>query len=122
SPLGSLSDDGLAAGAWVGFAALFALLYAAVVRAMAWSAGEASARRDLGGWFVLTLVPIGIAYHLAHYHSLLLVAGHYPIPLPSDPFGYGGDLFRTTLYPLDFRVVDPPFTWYLSAGAIHFRH
>jgi hypothetical protein len=87
---------------------------------MAWSA--ASARRDLAGWFVLTLVPIGIAYHLAHYHSLLLVAGQYAIPLLSDPFGYGWDLFGTTLYRVDFSVVDAASMWYLSVGAIVIGH
>jgi hypothetical protein len=101
---------------------LFTLLYRGVVRAMAWSAADASGRRDLGGWFVLTLVPIGIAYHLAHYHSLLLVAGQYAIPLLSDPFGYGWDLFGTTLYRVDFSVVNAASMWYLSVGAIVVGH
>jgi hypothetical protein len=122
TPLASPSDEALATAAWVLFAALFALLYGLVVRAMAWSAAEASARRGLGGWFVLTLVPIGIAYHLAHYHSLLLVAGQYAIPLLSDPFGYGWDLFGTTLYLVDFSVVDAASIWYLSVGAIVLGH
>jgi hypothetical protein len=122
SPLASLSDEVMATLAWAVFAALFALLYAVVARAMAWSAAEASARRDLAGWFVLTLVPIGIAYHLAHYHSLLLVAGQYAIPLLSDPFGYGWDLFGTTLYLVDFSVVDAASIWYLSVGAIVVGH
>jgi hypothetical protein len=122
SPLASVSDDGMAAGAWVVFAALFTLVYGAVVQAMAWSAGEASVRRDLGGWFVLTLVPIGIAYHLAHYHSLLLVAGQYAIPLLSDPFGSGWDLFGTTLYRVDFSVVNAASIWYLSVAAIVLGH
>jgi hypothetical protein len=120
SPLAAVSDKWMAAGAWVVFAALFTLLYGVVARAMAWSA--ASARRDLAGWFVLTLVPIGIAYHLAHYHSLLLVAGQYAIPLLSDPFGYGWDLFGTTLYRVDFSVVDAASMWYLSVGAIVIGH
>jgi len=118
TPLEALPDEVMAAGAWVVFAALFALIYWDFVRAMAWSAGKASPRRGLGGLFVLTLVPIGIAYHLAHYHSLLLVAGQYAIPLLSDPFGYGWDLFGTTLYRVDFSVVDAASIWYLSVGAI----
>ncbi|MGH7322598.1 MAG: hypothetical protein ACRELA_23665 [Candidatus Rokuibacteriota bacterium] len=122
SPLASWSDDVMAAIAWGVFAALFALLYGGVVRAMAWSAADASSRRGLGGWFVLTLVPIGIAYHLAHYHSLLLVAGQYAIPLLSDPFGWGWDLFGTTLYRVDFSVVDAASIWSLSVGAIVVGH
>jgi hypothetical protein len=122
SPLASWSDDVMAAIGWVAFAALFALLYWAVTHAMAWSAGDGSSRRGLGGWFVMTLVPIGIAYHVAHYHSLLLVAGQYAIPLLSDPFGWGWDLFGTTLYRVDFSVVDAALIWYVSVGAIVIGH
>jgi len=104
------------------FAGLFALLYAGVARAMAWLAGATPARRGVAGWFVLTLVPIGIAYHVAHYHSLLLVAGQYAIPILSDPFGCGWDLFGTTLYRVDFSVVNAASIWYLSVGAIVVGH
>jgi hypothetical protein len=117
-----LSDEALTGAAWVAFAAAFALLYGGVMRAMAWSAGEAAPRAGLGGWFVLTLVPIGIAYHLAHYHSLLLVAGQYAIPLLSDPLGRGWNLFGTTLYRVDFSVVDAASIWYLSVGAVVVGH
>jgi hypothetical protein len=118
TPLAALPDQVVGAGAWVAFAALFALIYRGFVWAMAWSAGQPSPRRGLPGLFVLTLVPIGIAYHLAHYHSLLLVGGQYAIPLLSDPFGYGWDLFGTTLYRVDFSVVNAASIWYLSVGAI----
>ena len=135
--VGPVPGEPVAAIAWAVFAALFALLYAGVARAMAWSAGAApasgapagaapagaaSGTRGLGGWFVLTLVPIGIAYHLAHYHSLLLVAGQYVIPLLSDPLGRGWDLFGTTLYRVDFSVVNAASIWYLSVGAIVIGH
>jgi hypothetical protein len=89
---------------------------------MAWAARAPGQRPGLGGWFVLTLVPIGIAYHLAHYHSLLLVGGQYAIPLLSDPLGYGWDLFGTALYRVDFSVVDAASIWYLSVGAIVIGH
>src|SRR5262245_33405348 len=120
--VGADPEDPVAAIAWGVFAELVALLYAGVARAMAWSAGATSARRGVAGWFVLTLVPIGIAYHLAHYHSLLLVAGQYAIPILSDPFGRGWDLFGTTLYRVDFSVVNAASIWYLSVGAIVVGH
>jgi hypothetical protein len=122
SRLASASNEAIAALAWVVFAGLFALLYGLVVRAMAWAAGDIPGSRGLAGWFVLTLVPIAIAYHLAHYHSLLLVAGQYAIPLLSDPFGYGWDLFGTTLHRVDFSVVNAASMWYLSVGAIVVGH
>jgi hypothetical protein len=76
----------------------------------------------LAGLFVLSLVPIAIAYHLAHYFSLLAVAGQFIIPLVSDPFGYGWDLFGTTLYRIDIGIVDARFIWYLSVVAIVTGH
>ena len=72
--------------------------------------------------FVLTLVPIAIAYHLAHYLSYLLVAGQFIIPLASDPFGFGWDLLGTTLYRIDIGIVDARFVWYTAVIAIVAGH
>ena len=77
---------------------------------------------DGAGLFVLSLVPIAIAYHLAHYFSLLAIAGQFIIPLVSDPFGYGWDLFGTILYRIDIGIVDARFIWYLSVIAIVTGH
>jgi hypothetical protein len=77
---------------------------------------------ELAGLFVLSLVPIAIAYHLAHYISLLLTAGQFIIPLASDPLGRGWDLFGTTLYRIDIGIVDAQFVWYLSVAAIVTGH
>ena len=48
--------------------------------------------RHLARLFVLSLVPIAIAYHLAHYLTYLLIQGQLVIRLASDPFGFGWDL------------------------------
>src|SRR6185369_15905490 len=45
--------------------------------------------------FALSLVPIAIGYHLAHYLTFLLIQGQYIIPLASDPFGWGWNLLGT---------------------------
>jgi len=62
--------------------------------------------------FVLTLVPIAVAYHLAHYFSLLVTAGQFMIPLASDPFGFGWNLFGTAGYNVDLGAVSPYVFWY----------
>jgi len=62
--------------------------------------------------FVLTLVPIAVAYHLAHYFSLLATAGQFMIPLVSDPFGFGWNLFGTAGYKVDLGAVSPYVFWY----------
>ena len=97
-----------------------ASLYGAVIAVMARIAQTSAAK--LSGVFVLSLVPIAIAYHLAHYFSLLAVAGQFIIPLASDPFGFGWDLFGTTLYRIDIGIVDAKFIWYMSVGAIVTGH
>ncbi len=108
--------------------AIFWLTYRGVVRLMQASAGgqglaaEKLAGAELAGWFVLTLMPIAIAYHLAHYLSFLLIAGQYAIPLISDPFGFGWDLFNTRIYFIDIGIVDAKFVWILSIASIVIGH
>ena len=99
---------------------LLAALYLTAVAMMARIARASMA--PLAGLFVLSLVPIAIAYHLAHYFTLLAIAGQFIIPLASDPFGYGWDLFGTTLYRIDIGLVDARFIWYLSVAAIVIGH
>jgi hypothetical protein len=76
----------------------------------------------LAGRFVPTLVPIAIGYHLAHYLSFLLIAGQLSIPLASDPFGYGWDLFGTAGYRIDLAVINARIVWYVAVAAIVIGH
>jgi hypothetical protein len=57
---------------------------------------------------VWSLVPIAVAYHLAHYVSLLLTTGQFIIPLASDPLGWGWNLFGTRGRRVDLGIVSPP--------------
>ena len=77
---------------------------------------------DVAGYFILSLIPIAIAYHLAHYFSYLLIAGQYIIPLVSDPLGLGWNLFGTIEYRIDIGIVNAKFVWYLAVVAIVFGH
>ena len=72
--------------------------------------------------FVLTLVPIAVAYHLSHYFSLLVTAGQFIIPLASDPFGLGWNLFGTATYRVDFGIVSPYVFWYSAVIMIVTGH
>jgi hypothetical protein len=99
---------------------MLAGLYLVVIALMARISGLEAAK--LSGLFVLSLIPIAIAYHLSHYFSLFLVAGQFIIPLASDPFGYGWDLFDTKLYRIDIGIVDAKTIWYLSVIAIVTGH
>lgn len=104
----------------------FLAVYVVFCVLMGWAAGRRESGRDapwpLATRFIVTLVPIAIAYHLAHYLSLLLTAGQYVIPLASDPFGRGWDLLGSAGYRVDLGIVGPKFVWYASVGAILVGH
>jgi hypothetical protein len=106
----------------VGAPLLFVGVYLVVCRLVAWSGGARVPATRIAGLFVLTLVPIAIAYHLAHYLSFLAMAGQYLIPLASDPFGFGWDLFGTRNHFVRIGLVDARAVWYLSIGAIVIGH
>src|SRR5262249_33562506 len=91
-------------------------LYLTVIALMARISGLKPA--NLSGLFVLSLIPIAIAYHLAHYFSLFAVAGQFIIPLASDPFGYGWDLFGPRFSLFDIGVVDANSFWFLWVFAM----
>ena len=101
----------------LGFVAAF-LLFCGFMRQM----GGAGSFRNIAGTFVLTLLPIAIAYHLAHYLSYFLVSGQLIIPLISDPFGQGWDLIGTADYKIDIGIVNAKFVWYLSVLSIVLGH
>ena len=101
----------------VGFALAF-LIFCALMRA----AGGSIPFGDVVGFFILTLLPIAIAYHIAHYLSYFLLAGQLMIALVSDPFGWGWDLFGTANYKMDIGIVTAKFVWYLSVTTIVIGH
>jgi hypothetical protein len=106
--------------------ALFPLAFLLVYLGFSWLTRQAAGSRrpvaEVAGLFVLSLVPIAIAYHLAHYLSYLLIAGQFIIPLISDPFGFGWNLFGTADYAVDITVIGPKFVWYTAVIAIVVGH
>ena len=77
---------------------------------------------EVGAYFVLSLVPIALAYHLAHYASFLLTVGQLIIPLISDPFGMQWDLFGTADYRVNIAIVGARFVWNISIVSIVMGH
>lgn len=127
-PAQVLASDSDAARAWaqtagvIGAPLLFLGVYLVFCRLMARGVDARVPITRIAGMFVLTLVPIAIAYHLAHYLSFLAMAGQYLIPLASDPFGFGWDLFGTKNYFVRIGLVDARAVWYISIGAIVIGH
>lgn len=105
----------------VGFAVLFVGAYRVFARGMAVAGGHRSPAR-VAGVFVLSLVPIALAYHLAHYFTYLLIQGQLAIPLASDPFGFGWNLLGTVDVRPDVGIVDARVAWYTAVVAIVAGH
>jgi hypothetical protein len=98
--------------------AAVSLLFLAAVRAAQAVSGT---REQLASVFVASLIPIALAYAIAHYFTLLVNQGQFGIPLASDPFGRGWDLFGTS----DFQPSlfnDPNAIWYVQVGVLVVGH
>lgn len=105
------------------FIALFSVVYLSACKAMAAVTGSKwGGTFVLGRRFVFSLLPISIAYHIAHYFSYLFNGGQIIIPLLSDPFGFGWDLIGTAAYRPDIGLVEPLLQWYVAITAIVVGH
>ena len=122
-----LSDYGIDEQAAISTVALlaFPVLFLAAYSLACWAMVAITGRRtvmDAACAFVLTLVPIAVAYHLSHYFSLLVTAGQFIIPLASDPFGYGWNLFGTARYKVDLAIASPYVFWYGAVTLVVVGH
>ena len=77
---------------------------------------------DVAKVFVLSLVPIALAYNIAHFISYLVLSGQAIIPLLSDPFGFGWDLFGTAEDRINVNIITVGFVWWVSIVAIVLGH
>jgi len=111
----------LATAVFLLFPVLFGGVFLACCRATVALSGRLTAS-ETARYFVLTLLPIAIAYHVAHYLVFFLLSGQYIVPALSDPFGYGWDLFGTASYKPDVGLVGARFAWYTSVVAIVTGH
>ena len=121
----SLGDAASAVIRTVGLAAFWILFFGAYIAVSAIMSVIVSGSRstwEIARIFAITLVPIAIAYHLAHYLSYFLVQGQYIVPLLSDPFGLGWNLFGTAGYRIDIGLVGARFAWYAAVTAIVVGH
>lgn len=104
------------------FLAAYALTAAAMRALAALTGGPRLSVRAVATAFVLSLVPIAVAYHISHYFVLLLTAGQSVILFVSDPMGWGWDLFGTRDYAENFSIVNPYVFWYTAATLIVVGH
>lgn len=73
--------------------------------------------------FAHTLIPIALAYMVAHYFSLFVFQEQAQFTfLLSDPLGEGSNLFGTASYGIDYTVLGAEAVWYVQLGALIVGH
>jgi hypothetical protein len=122
APLGDARLTVIGTLGLVAFPLLFVLVYIAFARWMAWMGDDQLTTGTVARLFVLSLVPIAIAYHLAHYFTYLLIQGQLLIRLASDPLGFGWNLFGTARFRPDIGIVGARAVWYTAVAAIVLGH
>jgi len=84
--------------------------------------GSERSLRDLALQFAYSLIPIAFAYNLTHYFTLLLSDGPRLLPLASDPFAVGWDLFATAKIPEQPITLQASTVWHTQVALIVVGH
>ncbi|ESY50981.1 MULTISPECIES: hypothetical protein [unclassified Mesorhizobium] len=112
-----------------GLVLTFVLLAAAFLLAVILGqrlAGSRHSHGEAAGLLVWSIVPIALAYHVAHYLTALLVDGQYAIAALSDPFALGWNLFGAADMQIEAGLVAGAHSawwlWNLQAGIIIAGH
>jgi hypothetical protein len=109
---------------------LFLLLSVAAIGAIFW-AGVTGMRTvrgspavgELGRAFAHTLIPIALAYLVAHYFSYFVFGEQAQFTyLLSDPLGNGSDYFGTATGAIDYTALSATAIWYVQVGALVCGH
>jgi hypothetical protein len=79
--------------------------------------------RELRRAFAGTLIPIALAYIVAHYFTLFLYQEQAQFTyLLSDPLGEGSDLFGTVGGSIDYGLISANGVWYVQVAALVIGH
>lgn len=76
----------------------------------------------LGARFAHTLVPIAVAYVVAHYFSLVATQGQALAPLASDPLGNGANIFGTASVTVNYALLSAGTIWAVQVIALVSGH
>ena len=96
------------------------VVYRMAIAAMARVTGQSEV--ELGDAFAPSLVPIVVAYTVAHYFTYLVLDGQAIVRLVSDPFGWGWDLFGTADYQVNYTLLSTSAIAWIQTAAIAVGH
>jgi hypothetical protein len=98
------------------------LLYWLGIKGMHTVRGSPPAK-ELGRSFAHTLIPIALAYLVAHYFSAFLYQEQAQFTyILSDPLGHGSDLFGTAGGGINYGIVSSNTVWYVQVAALVVGH
>jgi hypothetical protein len=86
------------------------------------SVGRGHSVEELSRRFVHSLIPIALAYVVAHYFSLLTYQGQAMAFLVSDPLGDGSNIFGTATATIDYNLIGANGVWYVQVFALVLGH
>ena len=101
---------------------LFFAVYLFFVKLSQLCGGGTRRLRRYAAAYVFSLVPIAVAYQVAHYYTLLLIQGQAIARHASDPFGWGWDLFGTAGFTINAAVIGADTVWYSQVALIVAGH
>ena len=79
--------------------------------------------RRLASLFAHAFIPIGLAYLVAHYFSLVVFQEQAQFTfLLSDPLGDGSDYFGTAASGIDYSLLSANSIWYVQVGTLVVGH
>lgn len=78
--------------------------------------------RELALRFGMSLLPIALVYNVTHYFTLIITQGVKIIPLLSDPFGWGWNLFGTARWLRAPIIPDAGWVWHTQVALILIGH
>ena len=121
--LGLGPEAAVQVGTTVGLLAVVGIVSAVVVLGLRRASRVTGSDRSTPpGSYVHSLIPIALAYLVAHYFSLLLFQGQAIGFLVSDPLGRGDDLFGTAVWSIDYGVISAAGIWYVQVAALVLGH
>ena len=95
--------------------------YGLVCHITAWTSGTGNMRSWAVPWLP-TLVPIAVAYNVAHNFSSMVIQGQSFVQLLSDPLGRQWNVLGTATWYPDIGLLDAEVNWYIALTAIVVGH
>ena len=108
--------------ALIAFPLIFVGAYLLTCRISNLASGDRGSTVETARAYIYSLIPIALAYNVAHFFSFLAIQGQLIVKLISDPFGWGWDLFGTADWEVQISIVNARLVWFVGVGAIVIGH